>query len=89
MAFNKNPDNSNKDVMSDVPSSEEDEEQRSLPVTEEERRGTIPGSTQATAMALTLSRAQANPAVERSKPRKIKKEKKSETLTENASTQTD
>ena len=55
--------------MSNDPStSKEDEEQPSLRLTEEECRGTIPGSTQTTAMALTFSRAQANPVVERSKP---------------------
>ena len=56
MASNTNHENKNTDVMSDDPStSEEDEGQTSLRVTEEERRGTIPGSTQATAMALTFS----------------------------------
>ena len=55
--------------MSDNPStSEEDERDPSLRLTEEEHRGTIPGSTQATAMALTMTRAQANPVVERFQP---------------------
>ena len=90
MASNTNTENKNKDVMSDDPStSEEDEVQTPLRVTEEERRGTIPGSTQATAMALTFSRAQANPVVERSKPRKTKKKNTSNTSTKQASTQTD
>ena len=69
MASNKPQDDSNKDVMSDDPStSEEDERDPSLRLTEEERRGTIPGSTQATAMALTMTRAQANPVVKRFQP---------------------
>ena len=90
MASNTNPENKTKDVMSDDPTtSEEEEGQTSLRVTEEERRGTIPGSTQATVMALTFSRAQANPVVERSKPCKMKKKNTSNTSTKQASTQTD
>ena len=89
MASNTNTENKDKDVMSDDPSTSEDEVQTPLRVTEEERRGTIPGSTQATAMALTFSRAQANPVVERSKPRKTKKKNPSNTSTKQASTQTD
>ena len=90
MASNTDPDHKNKDTMSDDPSSSEEEQRpTSLQVTEEERRGTIPGSTQATAMALTFSRAQANPVVERSRPRKTKKKNTSKTSTKQASTQTD
>ena len=42
-------------------------------ITEEEHRGTIPGSNEATAMALAAQRAITNPVVERSKPWKVKK----------------
>ena len=90
MASNTPPENKNKDVMSDDPStSEEDERDPALRLTEEEHRGTIPGSTQATAMALTFARAQANPIVERFQPQKTKKKSKSKTSTKQASTQTD
>ena len=57
-------------------------------LTEEEKRGTIPGSTEATAMALAVSRAQANPVVERSKPQKVKKKKPAKQV-QQAATQTD
>ena len=50
--------------LPDDSSSEEDLERQTLRLTEEEKRGTIPGSTEATAMALALQRAQANPVVE-------------------------
>ena len=49
--------------------SEEDLERQSLQLTEEEKRGTIPQTTEVTAMAIATSRAQSNPVVERSKPR--------------------
>ena len=45
----------------------------SLKVSEEEKRGTIPGSTTATAMALAGTRAQTNPTVERGPPKRRKK----------------
>ena len=48
---------------------------RTLKTTEEERRGTIPGSTCATASVLAGTRAQANPTVERGPPRRRKKNK--------------
>ena len=51
----------------------EKEPDPTLTTTEEERRGTIPGSNEATAMALAGQQATANPVVERSKPRKVKK----------------
>ena len=57
-------------------------------ITEEECRGTIPGSNEATAMALAGQRAIANPVVERSKPRKVKKTASS-TSKGYASTQTE
>ena len=90
MASNKETENKSKEVLSDDPSTSEDEERDSaLKLTEEERRGTVPGSTQATAMALTFTQAQANPVVERGQPRKVKKKSKSATSTTQASTQTD
>ena len=42
----------------------------SLKITDAERRGTIPASPQATAMAMAGARAQANPTVERGPPRR-------------------
>ena len=58
-----------------------------LKTTEEECRGTIPGSTIATALALAGARAQANPTVERGLPRRRKKSK-TKKKTETAATQT-
>ena len=58
----------------DDTSSEEETVAPELRTIEEERRGTIPGSTQVTAMALMWSRAQANPTVERGTP--IKRHRK-------------
>ena len=52
-----------------------DRVEEDLHITEEERRGTIPGSTQATAMCHFMRTAQANPVVERGPPRKVKKSK--------------
>ena len=57
------------------PAALSDRVQEDLRITEEERRGTIPGSTQATAMCHFLCTAQANPVVERGPPRKVKKSK--------------
>ena len=74
--------------LPDDSSSDEDIERQRLCLTEEEKRGTIPGSTVATAMALATARAQANPTVERSKPRKVKKRKPAEQV-QQAATQTD
>ena len=56
----------------------------SLKVTEEEKRGTIPGSTTDTAMALAGARAQSNPTVERGPPRRKKKVKKPKTTVSTA-----
>ena len=64
-----------------------DSVQEDLRITEEEQWGTIPGSTQATAMCHFLRTAQANPVVERGPPQKIKKSK-SKSVSEK-STQTD
>ena len=52
-----------------------DRVEEDLRITEEERGGTIPGSTQATAMCHFLHTAQANPVVERGPPQKVKKSK--------------
>ena len=58
-----------------------------LKTTEEECRGTIPGSTSATASALAGAQAQANPTVERGPPRRRKKSK-AKKETETTATQT-
>ena len=52
-----------------------DRVEEDLRITEEERRGTIPSSTQATAMCHFMRTAQANPVVEWGPPRKVKKSK--------------
>ena len=52
-----------------------DRVEEDLRITEEERRGSIPGSTQATVMCHFMRTAQANPVVERGPPRKVKKSK--------------
>ena len=59
-------------TLSDDSTSEEKPDP-ALAITEEECRGTIPGSNEATAMALAGQRVIANPVVERSKPHKVKK----------------
>ena len=68
-------------------SSSEDSIDDSLKVTEEEKQGTVPGSTAATAMALAGARAQSNPTVERGPPHCKKKVKTSKT-TASTATQT-
>ena len=71
---NTNPQNiaqSNPTLFNDLTSEEESD--LALTITEEECRGTIPGSNEATAMALAGQRATVNPVVERSKPHKVKK----------------
>ena len=68
-------------------SSDEEPIDPTLKTTEEEHRGTIPGSTTATALALAGARAQANPTVERGPPRRRKKNK-AKKKTETAATQT-
>ena len=65
-------------------SSSEESIDDSLKATEEEKRGTIPGSTVATAMALAGTRAQSNPTVERGPPRCKKKVKNTKTTTSTA-----
>ena len=68
-------------------SSSEESSDNTLNVTEEEKRGTVPGSTVATAMALAGARAQGNPTVERGPPRKRKRPKaKVTTVTESTQT---
>ena len=77
--MSKRPDNSDKaeshseKLLDD--SSDEEVPDRTLKTTEEERRGTIPGSMCATASALVGARAQANPTVERGPPQRRKKSK--------------
>ena len=66
----------------------EEEPDPTLTTTEEEHRGTIPGSNEATAMALAGQQAIVHPIVERSKPRKVKKTASS-TSKGHASTQTE
>ena len=56
-------------------SSEEEEQSDELKITEEEKWGTIPGSTAATAMALAYSRTTINPTVECGLPKKTHKRK--------------
>ena len=69
MADNKSStDDQNSEKLLDGSSSDDDSPDPSLKTTEEECRGTIPGSQQATAMALMCTKAQANPTVERGKP---------------------
>ena len=60
-------------------SSDDELQDKTLQTTEEERRGTIPGSVSATASALAGARAQANPIVERGPPRRRKKSKTQKT----------
>ena len=74
-------------VLSDD-SSSEDESDLTLATTGEECRGTIPGSNEATAMVLAGQQAVANPVVERSKLRKVKRNT-SQTPKGHASTQTE
>ena len=57
-------------------------------LTEEERRGTLPGSTATTAMALMVRRAQPNPVVERSNLRLVQKAKQKDIKSSQAGTQT-
>ena len=62
---NTNPQNvaqSNPTLSND--STSEEEPDLTLTITEEEHRGTIPGSNETTAMALASQRATANPVVE-------------------------
>ena len=69
MEENKSPTHDqHSEKLLDDSSSDDDSPDPSLKTTEEERCGTIPGSQQATAMALMCTRAQANPTVERGKP---------------------
>ena len=68
-------------------SSDEESIDPTLKMTEEEHRGTIPGSTSATASALAGAWAQANPIVERGPPR-CRKKSKIKKMTETAATQT-
>ena len=65
MAHNKDSSTGKeKELLVDDTLSEEETVDPELRTMEEKRRGTIPGSSQATTMALMCSRAQANPTVE-------------------------
>ena len=59
-----NRDTHSQDTLQSNPTFSEEEPDATLVITEEERRGTIPGSNEATAMALAGQRAIANPVVE-------------------------
>ena len=54
-------------------STSEEEPDPTYAITEEEHSGTIPGSNEATAMALAGQRAIAIPVVEQSKPHRVKR----------------
>ena len=84
-ASNHQKDNTKDRLLDD--SSDEEPIDPALQTTEEERWGTIPGSTSATASALAGARAQANPTVERGPPRRRKKSK-AKKKTETTATQT-
>ena len=84
-ASNHQKDNPRDRLLDD--SSDEEPIDPTLKTTEEECRGTIPGSTSATASALAGARAQANPTVERGPPCHRKKSK-AKKKTETAATQT-
>ena len=75
-----------KELLDDDMSSKEETVNPELRTTEEERSGTIPGSVQATAMALMCSCAQGNPTVERGMP--IKRHKKKNKNPQSKATQT-
>ena len=83
----KTPENTKTETLSDDTSSDEEPVPLELRVTEEEKRGTSPGSVQATAMALMCRRAQANPTVERGKL--IKRNKKKNKNPQSKGTQTE
>ena len=69
-------------------STSEEECDQTLNTTEEECRGTIPGSAIATVMALAGQCTVSSPVVKRSKPRKVKK-RTLQPKTDQAATQTD
>ena len=72
----KSSDNIDLRQLSDDTSSEEEPLPAELKVTEEEKRGAIPGSTQATVMALICTlQTTVNPTVKRGKPLKRNKKK--------------
>ena len=80
------------DQIADDTTSEEDQTRSTFPTTEEERAGAVPGSAEATAVALSLATAHGNPVVERSKVpqrKKIKRKKKNKPPSTEQATQTD
>ena len=79
--------NSEATPLSDDTSSDEEPYLEDLKITKEEKRGTIPGSIQATAMALACTlHTTVNPTVERGKP--IKRNKKKNQKPKDKETQT-
>ena len=80
------------DQIADDTTSDEDQNRPTLPTTEEERAGAVPGSAEATAVAVSLAPAHGNPVVERSKPmqrKKIKRKKRNKPPCAEQATQTD
>ena len=63
------------DMSDDTTSEEENTMMAELKLTEEEKRGTVPYSPQATAVALTLTKATVNPTVTRGPIRRRHKRK--------------
>ena len=74
--------------LSDSDTSEEKQVNPSLRTSEEERHGTIQGSALATQIALSHSRAQANPTVERGPSHKVRIKKLPKEKAQDKSTQT-
>ena len=81
---NKSEEQPNNPLLSDD-SSDEEAPENNLRVIEEEKCGSIPGSTVATAMALAGARAQANPTIERGPPHRRKKQLIKKSMVDTAS----
>ena len=79
------------DQIADDTTSEEETQHPVVPTTEEERAGSIPGSAEATAVAVSLSTPHGNPVVDRYHQvrRRTKKKKKSKPATQDQATQTE
>ena len=80
------------DQIADDTTSDEGQSRPTFPTTQEERAGAVPGSAEATAVAISLASAHGNPVVERSRfPRrkKIKRKKKDKPSCTDQGTQTD
>ena len=83
----KSPKSATKE-LSDSDTSEEEQDNPSLRTSEERYYGTICGSALATQIALSHSRAQANPMVERGPSHKVRIKKLPEEKAQDKSTQT-